>query len=85
MEETYYNVNEAYELLKEKIALYDLKGNHFLYKKSSIRINNSNASYTLSKEDFLKLYEKSKFYIKEDKDAIIDTLKDEEYYGFKHK
>ena len=56
-----------------------------VYKKDRVYVYSQNSSYSLDLKEFSKLYIDSKFVIYVDDDATIDTKKDEEYYGFKHK
>ena len=85
MEKEIYNVNEAIVLLKEGVALKDKNANIFVLKKELINVYSKNSSYKLKSEDFLQLYKENEFVVFSDDDANIDSKKDEEYYGFKHK
>ncbi|MBQ1547240.1 MAG: hypothetical protein IIZ61_02495 [Lachnospiraceae bacterium] len=53
----------------------------------TLRIKGQNASYTLTAEDFEKLYSNSLFYRTDFKEeSLIDETKDEEeYYRWEHK
>ena len=44
-----------------------------------------NSKYVLSYEQFKELFQEAKFIIYEENDETIDTLRDEEYYSWKHK
>lgn len=85
MEKEIYNVNEAIVLLKEGVCLKDKNLNIFVLKKGLIYVYSKNSSYKLKVEDFLELYKENEFVIYSDDDTNIDSKKDEEYYGFKHK
>ena len=80
-----YTINEAINILKEKIILKDNLNNKFVYKKKRIYVYSSNSSYNLNIDDFLELFKDSKFIIEDNDDSEIDIEKDKEYYSFKHK
>lgn len=51
-----------------------------------VRIQTSNSRYTLSMEDWQRLFEEEKFWLYEPEDtAEISGDKDEEYYRWNHK
>lgn len=78
-------VNEALQLLKDKLILKDFNASRFIYKKKRIYVYSSNSSYSLKMEEFLELFKDSKFIIEDFEEEIIDLEKDKEYYSFKHK
>lgn len=81
MKEKTDNVNIALNLIKNGELLVSNK-TFFALKKGKIYCQNNNSNYSLNFEDFLKLYNGATFYLYENKDIIIDTLKDEEYYNW---
>ena len=85
MDKEIYGINEAVILLKEGAKLKDALSRLFVYKKERVYVYSQNSSYSLDLKEFSTLYMDSKFVIYADDDATIDTKKDEEYYGFKHK
>lgn len=80
-----FNVEEAINLLKEKIVLKDCFNNRFIGKKNGIQVFSINSSYTLKYNDFIELFETDKFMVDGDDGFYIDLEKDKEYYSFKHK
>ena len=85
MEDKILSINSAYNALKEGLVVIDFLGNRFKLKDTSIIVKNVNARYVLKLEEFLELYKEKRFIVLEDDESGIDSKKDEEYYGFKHK
>ena len=85
MDKEIYGINEALVLLEEGAKLKDNLSRLFFKKKDRIFIYSSSSSYSLSINEFLTLYKENKFIIYVEDDEGIDSKKDEEYYGFKHK
>lgn len=67
----------------EIVTLID--GNYFVKRNNKIVSYNKGNRIVMSIEDFKKLYYKNIFYEFEIDDSFVDPLKDQEYYGFKHK
>lgn len=60
-------------------------GNYFYVRKDNIVSYYRGNRIVMKIEDFVDLYQKNDFYLYEDNSTVIDPLKDEEYYSFKHK
>lgn len=76
-------IDLAIEYLKNKVTLYTIIDKNKVYLKGNqinVRISNPNASYTISYNEFKSLYQKNIFFIYEETEFEIDTLKDEQYY-----
>ena len=83
--EQVFDVNEALEILKDKIILKDNSNNRFVCRKNKIYVYSSNSSYCLKFNEFLDIFKNNKFIIEDFDENSIDPLKDKEYYSFKHK
>lgn len=83
--EDIFDVNQALEILKEKVVIKDNLKNKFVCRKNKIWVYSSNSSYSLNFKDFIELFKEHKFMIEDFDDSTIDTEKDKEYYNFKHK
>jgi len=82
------NVIEAYEYLKNKSIVVCVSNNKKTYFKivdDAIKVNNGNAFYSISIEEFMSFYKENSFYVLEDNAFEVSKEKDEEYYNFKHK
>ncbi|NTW95523.1 MAG: hypothetical protein HGB31_02765 [Erysipelotrichaceae bacterium] len=59
---------------------------YFALKGKTITAKNDHSQYNLSLATFIELFGENEFYLYEKKeDAVIDKLKDDEYYQWKHK
>ena len=83
--EEIYNIEQAIDLLKEKLILKDGQKNTFVYKRKRVYVYSNNSYFSLDLNDFYDLYKDSKFIIEDLDDSTIDPEKDNEYYSFKHK
>ena len=83
--EEIYNIEQAIDLLKEKLILKDSQKNTFVYKRKRVYVYSNNSYFSLDLNDFYDLYKDSKFIIEDLDDSTIDPEKDNEYYSFKHK
>ena len=79
------SIKQAYIALQDGLAIRDFSNNRYKLKDEKVVVKNDHARFYLSVEDFLNLYKEKKFIILDDTDNSIDTKKDDEYYGFKHK
>ncbi len=80
------NINEAINLLKNKIILISLEPKTlYIYQNEKIIITNVNLNISLSLDEFKTIYEKTTFYIYENDDEKFDFSRDDEYYNWKHK
>lgn len=82
---TYFDINEALVLLKEKAILKDSFNTKFIGRKNGVLVWSNNSSYNLKFNDFIELFKETKFMLDECEDNGIDLEKDKEYYNFKHK
>ena len=83
--EEIYNIEQAIDLLKEKLILKDSQKNTFVYKRKRVYVYSNNSYFSLDLNDFYDLYKDSKFIVEDLDDSTIDPEKDNEYYSFKHK
>jgi hypothetical protein len=83
--EEIYNIEQAIDLLKEKLILKDSQKNTFVYKRKRVYVYSNNSYFSLDLNDFYDLYKDSKFIVEDFDDSTIDPEKDNEYYSFKHK
>lgn len=84
--ETWENVLQA---LKEKAVLVTLDDNtptFFARQKDLIIVKTANSTCRMQVAAFEDLYQEETFYLIESSpQESVDLLKDEEYYGWKHK
>ena len=57
----------------------------FMKHPKGILVFNADSRYYLKEDEFKELFKEVSFWEYNNDDLKIDTLKDEEYYGFKHK
>lgn len=76
---------EVLEYLSQGEIIRLANGNYFYVRNDSIVSYYRGNRIVMKLEDFIDLYQKNDFYIYEDNSTVIDPLKDEEYYSFKHK
>lgn len=82
------SIDKAITYLKnQKILFTNHLSNktYFIEKKQKVLVIGENSKYVLSYEQFKELFQEAKFIIYEENDETIDTLRDEEYYSWKHK
>ena len=75
------DINEAISYLKQGDILTENGKNNFVFKNNRIYNYNEGTRYSLELEDFVKLFNKSTFYLYEES-AEIDESKDEAYYRY---
>ena len=82
------NIETALKTLRlgEIICVMKPQALYFALKGQTIFAKNDHAQYNLSLTSFIELFGENEFYFYEKKeDVIIDKLKDDEYYEWKHK
>jgi hypothetical protein len=82
------NIETAVKILRQGEIICVIKPQmlYFALKEKTIFAKNDHSQYTLDLTSFMDLFGENEFYLYEKKeDAIIDKLKDDEYYQWKHK
>jgi hypothetical protein len=82
------NMDNALKMLRlgEIICMMKPQVLYFALKGKTIIAKNDHSQYSLTLAHFIELFGENEFYLYEKKeDAMIDKLKDDEYYQWKHK
>ena len=77
--------NEVLNNLSHKEIVTLANGNYFVMKGEKILSYFKGNRIVMTVQDFIDLYSRCDFIEYEDDKVVIDSLKDSEYYSFKHK
>lgn len=75
------NIREALAYLNDKEIITSNGRDLFVAKDDKVHVYDSGSHFVLSVKEFVELYEKCQFYIKEE-GVEIDETKDEAYYRY---
>ena len=77
--------NEVLNNLSHKEIVTLANGNYFVMNGEKILSYFKGNRIVMTVQDFIDLYSRCDFFEYEDDNVVIDSLKDSEYYSFKHK
>lgn len=87
--EKIFRLDQVLDLLKEGevLMVFEPRKTYFTLREDLILVRHDQVRYTLSVEDFSRLFEGHAFYRTQvrDPEPLVDKAKDDEYYGWTHK